>query len=189
MNFTPSDRLGRLYQICCFLLLFFVATSATVVAQKSAKPKKAKVAKNGNSTEAIKIQLSGMTREEKNTMSRCPLHNKHMSLSDNYRADASNYTPGDDYPFAYQLNYRRYCPVCTKVMEKEAKEFEEEDKEENENVQTFERCPVHNSPLKGNTEQNKIDYEKDPSPDTPHAKQYLFKYYCKTCTKVFKIQH
>lgn len=190
MNFTQSDRLGRLYQVCCFLLLFFVATSTTVVAQKKeTPPKKVKVAKNGNSTAAITVQLSGMTREEKNTMSRCPLHNRHMSLSDNYRADASDYTPGDDYPFAYQLNYRRYCPVCTKVMEKEAKNFEEEDKAVNEGLQTFERCPVHNSPLKGNPEQDKVDYEKNPSSDMPHAKQYLFKYYCKTCTKVHKIQN
>jgi len=191
MNFTPSDRLGRLYQVCGFLLLFFVATSASVVAQKSGNnnTKKTKVAKNGNSAAAITVQLSGMTREEKNTMSRCPLHNRRMSLSDNYRADASDYTPGDEYPFAYQLNYRRYCPVCTKVMEKEAKSFEKEDEEVMEGAQSFERCPVHNSPLKGNSEQNKVDYEKNPSSDTPHAKQYLFKYYCKTCTKVFKIQH
>lgn len=193
MNFTQSDRLGRLYQVCCFFLLFFVATSTTIVAQKNGqketKPKKVKVAKNGNSAAAITVQLSGMTREEKNTMSRCPLHNKHMSLSDNYRADASDYTPGDDYPFAYQLNYRRYCPVCTKTMEKEAKNFEEEDRAVNEGLQTFDRCPVHNSPLKGNPEQDKVDYEKNPSSDMPHAKQYLFKYYCKTCTKVYKIQN
>lgn len=195
MNFTPSSRLGRLYQIGLFLCLFFVASSTALVAQKAkdgnkeAKPQKVKVAKNGNSAAAITVQLSGMTREEKNTMSRCPLHNRHMSLSDNYRADASDYTPGDDYPFAYQLNYRRYCPVCTKVMEKEAKTFEEEDKAANEGLQSFERCPVHNSPLKGNPEQDKVDYEKNPSSDMPHAKQYLFKYYCKTCTKVYKIQN
>jgi len=192
MNFIQSDRLERLYQVVCFLLLFFAFNSTTLVAQggnkKEAKPKKVKAAKNGNSAAAITVQLSSMTREEKNTMSRCPLHNKHMNLSDNYRADASDYTPGDNYPFAYQLNYRRFCPVCTKVMEKEAKVFEAEDQAANEDSQTFDRCPVHNNPLKGNPDQDKVDYEKNPSSDMPHAKQYLFKYYCKTCTKVYNIQ-
>lgn len=176
-----------------FVLICLITSSTSLIGQdspkKSGKPKKVKVAKNGNSAAAITVQLSGMTREEKNTMSRCPLHNKHMSLSDNYRADASDYTPGDDYPFAYQLNYRRYCNACTKIMEKEAKSFEAEDRAVNDGRQTFERCPVHNAFLKGNPDQDKVDYEKDPSPDMPHAKQYLFKNYCKICTKVYKIQH
>ncbi|BDS15296.1 hypothetical protein [Aureispira anguillae] len=179
-------------QIWLLLLICFVTSSTTLIGQGNnnpEKPKKVRVAKNGNSAAAIAVQLSGMTREEKNTMSRCPLHNKHMSLSDNYRADASDYTPGDEYPFAYQLNYRRYCASCTRIMEKEAKNFEAEDRAANEGKQTFERCPVHNSSLKGNPDQDKVDYEKNPSPDMPHAKQYLFKNYCKICTKVYKIQH
>lgn len=179
-------------QVWLFFIICLITSSTTVIGQKSnnkSKPQKVRMTKSGNSAAAISVQLSGMTREEKNTMSRCPLHNKHMGLSDNYRADASDYTPGDDYPFAYQLNYRRYCTVCTKVMEKEAKAFEAEDRAVNEGKATFERCPVHNVSLKGNPDQDKVDYEKNPSPDSPHAKQYLFKNYCKICTKVYKIQH
>lgn len=153
------------------------------------KAKKVKAAKKGNSMAAIIVQVSGMTREEKNTMSNCPLHSKRMTLSDNYRADASDYTPGDEYPFAYQLNYRRYCTVCTRVMSKEAKMIAIEDENINKGKGTFERCGLHNSPLKGNTLQDKVDYEKNPSADMPHAKQYLFKNYCTVCTKIYKIQN
>jgi hypothetical protein len=180
----------------CFLVLMtlFVNLDQTA-AQKEKKerkekePKKVQVAKSGNSTAAIMVQLSSTTREEKNTMDRCPLHNKRMSLSDNYRADASDYTPGDEYPFAYQLNYRRYCPVCTRVMDKEAKDFEAEDKAANKETATFERCELHGTPLKGNPEYDKTDFEKNPEATMPHAKQYLFKNYCKVCTKVHKIEH
>ncbi|MGH1335079.1 MAG: hypothetical protein ACRBFS_03050 [Aureispira sp.] len=178
--------------LCLLVFMTLLVNTNQAWAQKEKKqkePKKVKVAKGGNSTAAIMVQLSSTTREEKNTMDRCPLHNKRMSLSDNYRADASDYTPGDEYPFAYQLNYRRYCAVCTRVMTKEAKSFEEEDKAENKGDVTFERCELHGTPLKGNTDQNKTDFEKNPSADMPHAKQYLFKTYCKVCTKVHKIQN
>lgn len=177
-----------------WLLTFicFMADSKTVIAQKkgkTSKPAKVRPTKNGNSAAAISVQLSSMTREEKNTMSHCPLHNKHMSLSDNYRADASDFRQSDDYPFAYQLNYRRYCNTCTKILDREVKNFEEEEKAANQaDGATFERCPIHSAPLLKNGDYDKIDYEKNPQADMPHAKQYLFKNYCKTCTKVYKIQ-
>ena len=179
--------------IWLFAFLCLLTTSNTLWAQKgkdakAPKDKKVKPAMKGNSSAAIAVQLSGMTREEKNTMSHCPLHNKHMSLSDNYRADASDFRQSDDYPFAYQLNYRRYCNVCTKVLEKEEKGFQEEERRANKGKGTFERCPVHNVGLVSNPDYNKVDYEKSPSADMPHARQYLFKNYCKTCTKIHKIQ-
>jgi hypothetical protein len=181
----------KLFWLCSIILL--MAGSSPLMSQddnsgKPAKEKKAKAAKNGNSSATIVAQVSGMNREEKNTMSVCPIHSKHMSLSDNYRANASDYTAGDEYPFAYQLNYRRYCKKCTKIMSKEAEFFDAQDKSVNRGKSTFERCELHNEPLMGNTDQDKIDYEKNPSTDMPHAKQYLFRLYCKTCTKVFKIQ-
>lgn len=175
------------------LMVLFLSTTPAW-AQKAGKtkdnkePKRVKVAKSGNSIEAIKMQLSSKTREEKNTMDRCPLHNKRMPLSDNYRADASDYTPGDDYPFAYQLNYRRYCNACTRVMDKEAKNMKKEDQEQRKGEVTFDRCEVHNAPLKGNPDYNNKDVEDNPSSDMPHARQYQFKNYCKICTKVYKIQ-
>lgn len=181
-------------QIWFFLFIGLLINSAPLLAQKKGtteKPKKeekVKVAKNGNSAAGIAVQVSGLSREEKNTMASCPVHNKHMGLSDNYRADASDYTPGDHYPFAYQLNYRRYCLPCTKVMSKEA-HVEDTGGKASANKATFERCALHNSELKGNGDYDKVSYEKNPSADMPHAKQYLYKNYCTICTKVYKIQH
>lgn len=130
-------------------------------------------------------KVSKMSREEKNTITECPLHNKgkEMLLSDNYRANASDYTTCYEYPFAYQLNYRRYCRVCTKIMSKESGESMPVISKG-----TFERCSIHNTGLKSNPDYDKTMYERNPNSDTPHAKQYWFKYYCKTCTKIVKAQ-
>jgi hypothetical protein len=133
-------------------------------------------------------RVSKMSREEKNTMNECPLHNsnKEMPLSDNYRANASDYTTCYEYPFAYQLNYRRYCRTCTRIM---AKEYGSQmPKISRASAATFERCSVHNVQLKGNPDYDRIQYERNPAAETPHAKQYLFKYYCKSCTKIVKAQ-
>lgn len=182
------------------LVLSLLIISSTMVAaqkgknknntkEKPAKSQPVKVNSKGASKEGIMAQLSGMNREEKNTMSRCPLHNKRMSLSDNYRADASDFRVSDGYPFAYQLNYRRYCPVCTKALEKEEKSFEAEEKAANKGGEaTFERCELHGATLVKNGDHDPLNSEKSPQSDMPHAKQYLFKTYCKTCTKVYKIQ-
>lgn len=156
---------------------------------KKKEPKRVKVTKSGNSPAAIKMQLSSKTREEKNTMDRCPLHNRRLPLSDNYRADASDYTPGDNYPFAYQLNYRRYCPVCTRIMDKEAKAEEKEAKEQMKGEATFGRCPLHNVQLKGNPDYDSKNFEAQPDERMPHARQYRFKNYCKVCTKIHKIEN
>lgn len=185
---------NSIFKLASFLCFFFCLCATTTMtaqddkADKPAKEKKAKAAKDGNSSATIVAQVSGLNREEKNTMMRCPIHSKHMSLSDNYRANASDYTIGDEYPFAYQLNYRRYCTKCTRVMSKEAQFFEAQDRSINSRQVSFERCELHNKPLVGNPDMDKIDYEKNPSSDMPHAKQYLFKNYCKVCTKVFSIQ-
>lgn len=174
------------------VLICFISNTGITTAQKATKnPLSAKVkpAKKGNSAAAISVQLSGMTREEKNTMARCPLHNKRMGLSDNYRADASDFRQSDGYPFAYQLNYRRYCNTCTKVLDKEVKNFDAEERAANQaDGATFKRCPIHSAPLLKNGNYDKIDYEKNPQEDMPYAKQYLFKNYCNTCTKVYRIQ-
>lgn len=130
-------------------------------------------------------RVSKMSREEKNTMNECPLHNGNheMPLSDNYRANASDYTTCYEYPFAYQLNYRRYCKACTRIMSKESGTQMPKIARS-----TFERCPVHNAQLKGNPDYDRIQYEREPESATPHAKQYLFKYYCKSCTKIVRLQ-
>ncbi len=86
---------------------------------KPPKEKKAKAAKDGNAKATITAHVSGLNRDEKNKMVKCPIHHKHMSLSDNFRANGSDHSPGDNYPFAYQLNYRRYCNACTRIMKKE----------------------------------------------------------------------
>lgn len=132
-------------------------------------------------------RVSKLSREEKNTIASCPLHNtnREMPLSDNYRANASDYTTCYEYPFAYQLNYRRYCKVCTRIM---AKDSETQIPRISRSSATFQRCEVHNTPLKGNPDYDRIQYERDPVAATPHARQYLYKYFCKTCTKIVKQQ-
>jgi hypothetical protein len=186
-------QINKFNQIWMFLLVALMASYSPMMAQngkKQPKEKKVKIAKNGNSAAAIAASISGMNRSEKNSMTKCPLHNKHMGLSDNYRADASDYTSGDDYPFAYELNYRRYCNSCTRVMEKESKNILEVDKvSHRRDKHVLEHCKVHDSPLKLNSDQDKVDYEHTPSPDMPHAKQYMFREYCKVCTKVYSIQN
>lgn len=182
----------RLFTLSYWTLLALLLSTAPTWAQKAnskKEPKRVKVAKSGNSAAAIKVQLSSKTREEKNTMDRCSLHNRRMPLSDNYRADASDYTPGENYPFAYQLNYRRYCPVCTRTMDKEAKDEEKEDKAQMKGEATFERCAIHNIALKGNPDYDSKNFEAQPDSRMPHARQYRFKNYCKVCTKVHKIEN
>lgn len=199
----------NLKHICFFLLAFLMLASSPAMAQKGKKEKKekkekaekppkekkeksvkpAKMTSNGSNA-AVMASLSGMSREEKNTLSRCPLHNKHMSLSDNYRADASDFTTAESYPFAYQLNYRRYCKVCTRIMSKEAKgELAEVQEKNNKSGATFQRCEIHNQPLKTNPNYDPLDMESSPNKaEMPHARQYNFRTYCKVCTKVYKIQ-
>lgn len=132
-------------------------------------------------------RISKLSREEKNTIASCPLHNtnREMPLSDNYRANASDYTTCYEYPFAYQLNYRRYCKVCTRIMSKDS---DTQMPRISRSSATFQRCEVHNTPLKGNPDYNRVQYERDPVTTSPHARQYLYKYFCKTCTKIVKQQ-
>ena len=202
----------KIKHLWLFLFVCLMATSSSVMAQKASKedtkePKEKKVrkkkepkepkekkekrvkpSKHSESPEALSARLSTMDRDEKNSVANCPLHNRHMSLSDNYRADASEYEPGEHYPFAYQLNYRRYCNACTRIMAKEAKVTAAEVDEFNKHRAVYERCDLHNDKLLHNPDQDKVDYERSPAADMPHAKQYLLKDYCNTCTKVYKIQ-
>lgn len=153
----------------------------------ASKDSKVKPAKNGNTAAGIAVQVSGMNRDEKNAMSHCPVHNKHMSLSDNYQAEDNDLPHGDHYPFAYQLSYRRYCEACTNIMLKEAKDALAANKAANST--DTEHCKIHGSKLKTNSDRSKTEYEKNPSADMPHAKQYLLKHYCAVCTKIYKIQN
>lgn len=73
-------------------------------------------------------------------------------------------------------------------MSKEAQFFVAQDRSVNGGKATFERCGIHNTALVSNPDYDKNNYEKNPSSDMPHAKQYLFKNCCKICSKVFKIQ-
>ncbi|MCP4442559.1 MAG: hypothetical protein GY810_26935 [Aureispira sp.] len=155
-------------------------------AKKLAKQQAKANGTGGNS--ALASGVASLSREEKNTMKVCPLHNKHMPLSDNYRANASDFRQSEEYPFAYQLNYRRYCKTCTSTLEKEEKAFEKEEKR-NANKGSFARCEVHNQTMKINGDHSSLNYERNPASDIPHAKQYLFKEYCKTCTKIYKINN
>lgn len=172
-----------------FLLLGTWATETLAQATDSLPPRRLTKRERDYIARQQYIQtvntVSKMSREEKNTMNECPLHNsnREMPLSDNYRANASDYTTCYEYPFAYQLNYRRYCRVCTRIMAKESGSRMPKIARA-----TFERCPVHNAPLKGNPDYDRIQYERDPEVETPHARQYLFKYYCKSCTKIVKAQ-
>ena len=143
------------------------------------KAPKAKVAANtGN-------DYSGLTREEKNTMTVCPEHGKRMSLSDNYRANASDAHESGGHPFAKQLNYRRACTACTKAMVKEEQAAK---KKQNPKAgqPTFDKCVVHNKTLFISEDYHAISYEKFPDENTPNAKQYKFKTYCKACTKALE---
>jgi len=163
------------------------SNSKTADHSTASKDSKVKPAKNGNSSAGVAVQVSGMNRNEKNALSRCPVHNKHMSLSDNYQAEDNDLPHGDHYPFAYQLSYRRYCEACTTIMLKEAKDALAANKAAND--ADTEHCKLHGSKLKPNSNRSKSEYEKNPSADMPHAKQYLLKHYCAVCTKIYKIQN
>jgi len=191
MNFT------RLSILLPFLLLF---TDVAVLAQDPPKEgdkneeqeekrkltrKEKKMLAYQEYVETVN-RVSKMSREKKNTMTSCPLHhpNKKMPISDNYRPDASDYTTCFEYPFAYQLNYRRYCRVCTRIMSKDYGE-----KMPMKAKASFERCGIHNKPLLGNPDYSGLMQKDDPNDYTPHARQYKFKYYCKVCTRVVRKQN
>jgi len=137
-----------------------------------------------------KEAIGGLSREEKNTMTNCPLHQKRMGLSDNYRANASDFRQSEDYPFAYQLNYRRFCGNCTKALEKEEKAFKKEEASGG-NKATMERCAIHSEFMKTNPEFSSVNSvkDKDREKDILHAKQYKGRLYCKTCSKVYSIRN
>jgi|VirMetMinimDraft_7_1064189.scaffolds.fasta_scaffold47828_2 hypothetical protein len=182
----------KFYLLCLlFLGISLVDNSNRILAQeaKEENPPEKKLSKQEQDYLAAQEyyatvkRVSKMSREEKNTITECPLHsqNKEMALSDNYRANASDYTTCYEYPFAYQLNYRRFCRICTKIMSKDSGQ-----KMPVTPKGSFERCSAHNTPLKGNPDYDNTMYEKRPSTNTPHARQYSFKYYCNTCTKIVK---
>jgi hypothetical protein len=196
------------YWSMALLVLFFLASASVVQAQKNNKDNKTDKGnktqkddkggkdKDGKKTDPkakdntkkagpVNINIEGLSREEKNTMTRCPLHGKHMNLSDNYRANASDFQESQEYPFAKQLQYRRFCGTCTKVMKAEHRKFEQENRR-NADKPSFERCVVHNESMFVNGEYSSVNYQREINPDIPHAQQYKFKFYCKTCTKLYK---
>ncbi|MBL4648107.1 MAG: hypothetical protein JKY03_00120 [Aureispira sp.] len=183
----------KFHLLCLFFLgICFMDNSSTIVAQeaKEESPPEKLTKQAQEYLDAQKYyttvrRVSKMSREERNTIIECPLHynKKEMPLSDNYRANASDYTTSYEYPFAYQLNYRRYCRICTKIMSKDSGL-----KMPILPKGSFERCAAHNAPLKGNPDYDNTMYEKRPNGNTPHARQYLFKYYCNTCTKIVKAE-
>lgn len=133
--------------------------------------------------------MAQLSREEKNTMTTCPLHSKRMSLSDNYRANASDFRQSEDYPFAYQLNYRRFCPICTKTLSKEEARFKKEERSVG-GKSTFTRCDYHNEYMKTNPEFSSVNStsDRDREKDMIHAKQYRGRFYCKSCSKLYSIR-
>ncbi|MCH2042859.1 MAG: hypothetical protein MK212_01870 [Saprospiraceae bacterium] len=184
-------NLGLLGILCLFCAMPTYAQKG----KDGQKDKTNKDQKNNNSAaakanaNAAKYSvLDQLTREEKNTMTDCPLHGGHMSLSDNYRANATDFRQSGAYPFAYQLNYRRSCKKCTNTLVQEERALERETKR-NANAASFERCPIHNEALLKNGEESSMNYSRETNAETPHAQQYKFKFYCKTCTKIHKINN
>jgi hypothetical protein len=143
--------------------------------------------KSQDNKDARLANLGKLSRDEKNTMTRCPLHGNHMPLSEEYRANASDFSESEEHPFAKQLNYRRYCSKCTGVMVKEEKEARKLEKEFR-CKETFARCEIHNVPIICNPDFNPNDTELRPDKDFPHAKQYKSKGQCKTCSKLYTKQ-
>lgn len=174
-----------------FILIGFLLPSSSIAQKKgtttkkhkTSTHKKVKPAAKENKKTTLSAQLDKMSRDERNTLSKCPLHQKQMFLSDNFEADASNSAPSASSPFAYQLNYRRYCSACTRIQKKEIKVSHKTD-----NTTDAKHCPVHKTALVGNPDYDRTDFEKKPLGEIPHAKQYRLKNYCKVCTKVYKIQ-
>jgi hypothetical protein len=121
-------------------------------------------------------------------MSQCPLHKKHMSLSDNFLSTATNQENTADFPFAYQLHYRRYCPICTNIMEKDTKDRALAAKKAGDKA-TSEKCVVHSIPLYTNPDYDSVNAikDKDRRKTAINAKQYKGRVYCKTCSKVLDI--
>ncbi len=185
----------KMYQIFALLLCFLLCGVDSFAQKpkekdpkttgKTTKPKTKKelAAIKAANEEAKLAGINEMSREEKNTLVVCPVHRKRMSLSDNYRANASDFSLSEGHPFAKQLNYRRCCDKCTKVMIKEEREALKAQKQKDKGA-TFQRCEVHNVPLELSGDYSATSYEKFPDTEMPHAKQYKFKTYCKTCTKL-----
>lgn len=150
---------------------------------KTSTQTKVKPAAKENKKALLTAQLDKMSRDERNTLSKCPLHQKQMFLSDNFEADASSSAPSVSSPFAYQLNYRRYCSACTRIQKKETKVSAKTD-----DITDSNHCSVHKVALVENPDYDRTNFEKKPFGEMPHAKQYRLKNYCKVCTKVYKIQ-
>ena len=196
-----------------FSLFLFIANCNTIYAQKKDAPKKDKPQKTKtvkpskkNTTSATTARVSGMTRDDKNDLTHCPVTGKRMSLSDNYKANGQDISGTDEFPMAYQLGYRRYCKVCTRKLKKEQKKgtfsletggtetstsgsTSSSTTTTNSTSQNDEKhCQVYDTVLLKNP---KFDPNKEVSeinPETPNAKQYCKQKYCKTCTKIYNIQ-
>lgn len=127
------------------------------------------------------------------TLRICPLHDKKMHLNDNYRPEGDTIRELKDYPFAYQLGFRRYCRTCTRVLHKEIAAFEKQSQKQYAKSMTFDRCALHNADLKGNKSHNPVDYvreqDKAYQAEYPHAQQYRYKFYCARCTKDYRNWH
>jgi hypothetical protein len=135
-------------------------------------------------------QISAMSREEKNMLTHCPVTGKYMSYSDNYKANVANEEVNKKFPFAYQFGYRRYCKVCTRRLKKEQKKGYSEIKKSNEGTDSNDRthCEIYGSKLLKNRNYYPRKSVEDINPKTPNAKQYCKKRYCRTCTKIYKIE-
>lgn len=156
-----------------FFLLLCIGLISPTFAQKgkntskeTGKEKKEPKDKESTNSKAAKYSvLDQLTREEKNTMVKCPLHGSHMPLSDNYSASAGDSHQSGAYPFAYQLNYRRFCKKCTRAFTKEKKASEREAKR-SASVTSLERCTVYDEILLKNGERFSMNYAKQTS--KPH---------------------
>lgn len=184
------------------LLLFtLLIATQTVTAQKkgtskqSNKTEKAKSVKVGkrSSAAAIEAQLSGMTRADKNKMTHSPLTGKRMRLNKNYQADAEEQDGVEEFPFAAQLGYRRYCEVATRRYERAQKKNTKVTSDKgaiknstSSNEQTH--CQIYGNVLLKNPDYDPSKEIKQVDPETPNAKQYGQKNYCKACTKIYKIR-
>ena len=131
--------------------------------------------------------IANLTREEKNTMTVCPLYGTKMKLNENYRANASDFRDCYDYPFAKQLHYRRYCPKCTNVLHKEEKRFKKEERAGGGKA-TMERCELYGDFMKTNPDFSSVNSvpDSDRDEDMINAKQYQGRYYCETCSKLYR---
>jgi hypothetical protein len=110
-------------KILSYLILITLLCSSTMLEaqRKEERSKETGWAYNTTNPKDT-MSYAQLGREEKNTMTQCPLHKKAMKLSDKFMHEPDmEETIWLSYPFAKVYHYRRHCSRCNSLLHKEMK--------------------------------------------------------------------